>query len=322
MGADIALALAAAGLRVRLWGRRASSLTAAAGRIRRAAGVLAAEGLLADDPERVASGICVSTELAGAVAGADLVLEAVAEDLAVKRALLRRAESLCPASAVLSSTTSALRAAELQAGLRRPSRFCIAHFAQPAHLVALVELVPGADTAPSTVDRLAAWLRRCGKTPVRCPDVPGFLWARIQHAVLREVAALVGRGLATPEDCDRVLRDGYAWRLPAMGAFEHADLAGLDLVCGEGARAVWADLSCEQDPKETFLGELLAEGRTGMRAGRGVYEWSTEAAEGFRAERDREILRRIRIRREQGGVGSRRRAGRRPMTGRPAGRDE
>ena len=334
MGAQIALSLALGGLDVRLWGRREGGLIEAHGRIDEALDFLIAQGLARQEDRKATLGrIRTEPDLAHAVGGArgagsgdagpgdagpggaragdadssgaeaggarlggaGFVIEAVAEDLDVKRELLARAEAVASPDAILSSTTSALSPTDIARDLADPSRFCVAHYAQPAHLVELVEVVPSERTGEATVEAVTALLTRTGKAAVRCPDVPGFLWVRIQHAVLREFASLVGRGLVTPEACDTVLRRGYAARLPAMGAFEHADLAGLDLLNGDAAKAVWADLSNASDPAATPVGQLFAEGHTGMRSGRGFYDWRTRDADAFRRARDEEIVRRVKI---------------------------
>ncbi len=300
MGAQIALSLALGGAQVTLWGRRAGSVARAQERIEAAASFLVAKGLEDRAPERAKEGIATTTEIEEAVSSSGFVIEAVVEEIGTKQSVLCRAESACPGNAILSSTTSAIGAGKIQSALNRPERFCIAHYAQPAHLVALVEVVPGDLTSARTTETVSALLRQTGKTPVLCPDIPGFLWSRIQHAVLREFATLVGKGLATPEACDMILKQGYAWRLPAMGAFEHADLAGLDLINSAASKEVWADLSNVDDPADTPVGRLYAEGHTGMRSGRGFYDWTVRDPEGFKTARDEEIVRRIRTQREGG----------------------
>jgi len=298
MGAQIALSLGMGGNGVRLWGRRAESLGPALERCGAGFDFLSAHGLADTDVRDAAlARIVPEPDLAAAVSGADFIIEAVAEELALKQDLLALAEAHCEPEAVLSSTTSAISAAEIQAALIRPENFCIAHYAQPAHLVELVEVVPGKATSEETAAFTSRLLSDTGKTPVRCPDIPGFLWARIQHAVLREFASLVGRGLVTPEACDTILKAGYASRLPAMGAFEHADLAGLDLVNSPAAKAVWADLSNAGDPAETPVGHLFAEGMLGMKSGRGFYDWTVRDPEAFKTARDEEIVRRVKINR-------------------------
>ena len=296
MGGQIALSLALGGANVCLWGRRAESLEPALKRCGEGYDFLVAQGL-ADAGDRAATlgRITVEADLEKAVAGVGFVIEAVAEDLTVKQSLLAEAERGAALDAVLSSTTSALSATEIQSALARPENFCIAHYAQPAHLVELVEVVPGANTNDASTNATTRLLASTGKTPVLCPDVPGFLWARIQHAVLREFASLVGKGLVTPEACDTILKVGYASRLPAMGAFEHADLAGLDLINSPAAKAVWADLSNVSDPGETPVGALFEQGNLGMKSGKGFYDWTQRDPDDFKTKRDEEIIRRVKI---------------------------
>ncbi len=298
MGAQIALSLALGGAHVHLWARRAESLADSATRMDGAIDVLAENGLAdPSDKSEILARIEHTTDLDHAVYGRDFVIEAISEDVSLKQELLRRSERSSRNGAVFSSTTSAISPTALQSALECPSSFCIAHYAQPAHLVQLVEVVPGSETSDAATDFTIGLLESTGKSPVLCPDIPGFLWARIQHAVLREFASLVGQGLVTPEACDKVLKEGYATRLPAMGAFEHADLAGLDLLNGSAAKAVWADLSNAGDPAETPVGTLFAEGHTGMRSGRGFYDWRQRNSDAFVAQRDQEIIRRIKLRR-------------------------
>lgn len=296
MGAQIALSLALGGMSVHLWGRRAEGRDEAQKRIAAAYDFLIESGLASKaDRSPVFERVTIANSVDQAVAGADFILEAVAEDLDTKSALLAEAEKSAPETAILSSTTSALSPTTIQSALKRPEAFCVAHYAQPAHLVSLVEVVPGKDTAATTTHFVTDWLNQTGKTPVLCPDVPGFLWARIQHAVLREFASLVGQGLVTPEVCDTILKQGYAARLPAMGAFEHADLAGLDLMNSPAAKAVWADLSNISDPADTPVGELFAGGKLGMKSGQGFYDWQTRNPDAFKQARDEEIVRRAKI---------------------------
>jgi 3-hydroxybutyryl-CoA dehydrogenase len=296
MGAQIALSLALGGMPVRLWGRRPAGLEDARARIGDAFEFLVESGLAdVNATADVLGQITYQTELATAVESAGFVIEAVAEDLGVKQDLLIEAERHAGPGVVLSSTTSALSPTDIQSALQRPEAFCVAHYAQPAHLVALVEVVPGNQTAKGATSFVTELMNASGKTPVLCPDIPGFLWARIQHVVLREFASLVGQGVVTAEACDTILRQGYASRLPAMGAFEHADLAGLDLLNSSAAKAVWADLSNVTDPAETPVGALFQQGKLGMKSGQGFYNWRERDPNAFKHQRDEEIVRRAKI---------------------------
>ena len=296
MGTHISFSLALGGATVRVWDLPQADFDNARERAAQAFDFLVEQGLAkSEDKETTLSRISFTHDMAEAVTPAGFIIEAVLEDLGIKQKVLKQAEDLCADDAILSSTTSALSATKIQAPLAKPERFCIAHYAQPAFLVKLVEVVPGEKTDKTVTDRVIKLLNDTNKTPVLCPDIPGFLWARIQHAVLREFVCLVDKGLVTPEACDTILKQGYASRLPAMGAFEHADLAGLDLLNSSAAKAVWADLYNVNDPAETSVGKLFEKGDIGMRSGQGFYDWKERDPDEFKRQRDAEIVRRVKI---------------------------
>ena len=299
MGSQIALSLClrqSGVTQVTLWGRSQTSLDNAKSRIAEAADFMVQQGLLApENKQQCLQSIAYTTDMAAATAQADFIIEAVSEDITLKQTILQQAESHASADAVLSSTTSALGAGDIQSVLNHPERFVVAHYAQPAHLVAVVEVIMGKDTDSSVAEKVTQLLNSCGKMPVDCPDIAGFFWARIQHAILRECVSMVERGIMTPADCDNVLKNGYGSRLPAMGSFEHADLAGIDLILSPAAQEVWKDLSNVSDPTQTMMGKMLASGDTGMASGKGFYDWNDKTVEDFKANRDKEIVRRAKI---------------------------
>ena len=297
MGADIALSLALGGLTVNLWGRRESGVDEALTRIRNGALGLASEGIVASAEVTMAVGrIAGTANLATATAGARFVIEAVSEDLELKREVLHRVEDVAAIDAILASTTSGLSASSLADGLRDPGRFVVAHYAQPAHLVEVVEVVPGEHTSESTVCFVEDLLRSSGKLPIRVADIPGFAWSRIQLAILRELVSLVQRGAVSVEACDTLMKRGYGSRLPAMGPFEHADLAGIGLTRAV-ARIVWPDLANFTVTEGTLIDELWESGRLGMAAGRGFYDWTANDPTEFKRARDREISNRLKLNR-------------------------
>ena len=165
--------------------------------------------------EMVIGRLRTSCELETAVSNSHFIIEAIVEDLATKQQLYQQVEPLVDSTTILSSTTSAISATKLQSALAHPERFAIAHYAQPGHLVKLVEVVPGEKRPKPPPNLSSTCSPTSAKKPVPCPDIPGFLWARIQHAILREFVSLVDKGLVTPEVCDTVLKEGYAVRLPA-----------------------------------------------------------------------------------------------------------
>jgi 3-hydroxybutyryl-CoA dehydrogenase len=214
MAPEIAAALAAAGLSVVVAGRSAERAERARAR---------AVVLLPGGP-----GIDAAKIGAAALADADLVLETVVEEAAVKRDLLSRVEGWCAPEAIIATNTSSLRIADLAAGLRRPERLAGLHFLKPAHLTAVVEVVPGPATAPAVVEALRELAAGMGKAPlVVRRDVAGFVWNRIQFAVLRECLHMLETGIADVADIDAAVSDGLAPRWMAAGPLATADLGGL-----------------------------------------------------------------------------------------------
>jgi 3-hydroxybutyryl-CoA dehydrogenase len=300
MGPGIALSCLLAGYTVVLSGRRHEGLAKALHDIETAAGVLIETELLTpDDWERARARLTAELGF-GAAARSTYVVEAIAEDLPLKQAVLAQIEQIAPADAVLASTTSALSPSALQAGLRHPERLLVAHYLRPAHLMPICEVVLGEQTSEATVQRAWALLQRCGIRPVLCRDVAGFIFNRLNLALVREALALLRDDVASLEDIEATVKLALGPRLPAMGPFEYLDLSGLDLIATI-ATSVYPHLDCTQDPTSGPLAERLAQGLLGMKAGRGFHTWTGESAAQFVRQRDQELIRRHKIWREQDG---------------------
>jgi 3-hydroxybutyryl-CoA dehydrogenase len=233
-----------------------------------------------------------------AVAGADLIVEAVVERPDVKSAVYAAIESAAGDGAVIATNTSSIPISELAEGLRRPARFLGMHWFVPPLLVPCVEVIAAPDTDEQVVQDVVRALTRLGKAGVVVGDGPGFVANRIQFAMFREAARIVEDGVATPEQVDEVVRSSFGFRLPFFGPFTIADLAGLD---------VYADI---YETLERGLGpgfsapELLREhvgrGDFGVKTGRGFLEFSQEEADELFARRDRAYAGLARLRREVG----------------------
>jgi 3-hydroxybutyryl-CoA dehydrogenase len=166
---------------------------------------------------------------AESLADAELAIETIAEDLVLKKELLGQVDGWLPTDALLATNTSSLSIGVLADAVARPGRFAGFHFLNPAHLTGVVEVVPGPATSQRTADRLARYARRMDKMPlVLRRDVPGFIWNRIQFAVLRECLYLLREGFADVESIDAAVSDGLAPRWTATGPLATADLGGLD----------------------------------------------------------------------------------------------
>lgn len=237
---------------------------------------------LASVPERVASHLellgekhpitlRLATGLADAVAGVDLVVEAAPEQVPLKQDLLRQVEEVNP-DAIFASNTSVLRITEIAQQAAHPGRVIGTHWWNPPYLIPLVEVVRGERTATETVERVSGWLTAIGKTPVEVfKDVPGFVGNRMQFALVREAAYIVEQGVCSPETVDTVARLTFGRRWGAVGPLQNSDFIGLDLVKSI-LDYLGPSLSTAQAVPALFQ-NLIDEGRTGAKAGTGLYDW-------------------------------------------------
>ena len=161
--------------------------------------------------------------------GVALVVECAPENQALKQRVFAELDEQVPERVLIGTNSSALGITDIARTCRTRSRMTNLHFFLPAHLVPAVEVVQGEFTDPSVCDRLAEIMRRLGRVPIRVTrDVPGFLANRLQHALMREVFAVIDEGLATAEDVDAAVRFGFGFRYVAAGPILQKELAGLD----------------------------------------------------------------------------------------------
>ncbi len=296
MGAGIALLLARHGVAVRLVARGGASVERAMARIERALAFLAEEGDLAPaDATRAFARVQPSTDLPAALAGADLVLEAVTEDPAVKAEVYRAIGAGAPPDALVASTTSALDIFAVATDFPRPERLLIAHFWNPPYLVPLVEVVPGPHTSPAAVAEMEALLREWGRAPVTLRAyIPGFIGVRLNSALYREALSLVDAGVVDARGIDTVMRESIALRFPVLDLLEIADFGGLDTFA-----RVWdhmfPEISATREPPATVR-RFTRDGALGLKTGRGFYEYDGRSTDGLLQERDRRLLRWLRER--------------------------
>ena len=292
MGHGIAQVLAECGVPVSLWARDASKARSALDRIESNLRLLVRYGQFAEsDIPRVVGCVEATDSLEQAAAGADLAIEAVAEDLALKQGLFAQLGELCAPNAVLGSNTSSLPINSIAAPLADgvAARLLAMHFWNPAPIMPLVEVVPNRRTSPEYVEQALQIVRFIGKEPTLLhADVPGYIGNRLQIALLREAVSIVERGIASAEDVDRAMRLGLGLRLARTGPLETADLAGLDLFLAV-TDSVLKDLDHEPSAP-ALLREKVAHGELGAKSGRGFYDWTPEQVQQCLTERDLELI--------------------------------
>jgi 3-hydroxyacyl-CoA dehydrogenase len=294
MGHGIAQEFALAGYPVRLHDRNDELLQIALGDIRSNLARLAVPLELTPQKIDAALGrIAPSPDLATVVQDADLVVEAIYEDLDAKHQLLRALERLCRPETILASNTSSFMPSRLAEALATPERLLVAHYFNPPYLIPLVEIVPSPRTSKEAVTTVVQLLERIGKKPVLLHrESTGFVANRLQLALYREALAIVEQGIAEPAAVDQVVRFGFGRRLAAAGPIEVFDLAGLDTilaVAGQILPSIAETSSAGQVIPES-LRRNVAEGRLGVKAGKGFHDWTPERAEDLRRRLTRALL--------------------------------
>ena len=290
MGSGIAQTFAQAGYAVRLQARREETLRAARDRIAGNQAAMIRAGLLSTGNARDAlARIQTTTKLEEAVHGCHFVSESVPEDLVLKREVFAALDRHAPQDALLSTDTSGLSISAIASATQRPEQVVGFHWMNPPHLMPAVEVVRGQRTADAAVTLTCDLARRVGRVPIRVEkDVPGFLWNRLQLALVREAIHVVEQGIATPEAVDLAMTVGLGMRWSAVGPFRLMDLGGLGTFHAV-ASYLYRELSQVEEPQQTLAAKVAA-GEAGIRAGRGFYAYPPGSADAAIAARDTKLL--------------------------------
>lgn len=284
MGPGMGAVLARAGIETALYDVSAEALE------RARAGVGLAEGVLdrLDSPRVDGGAVRFESELGAALEGADFVLEAVPEKLELKQELFPELERHVSAEAILASNTSGIPITKIASVCAGPGRVVGMHWSNPPHLIPMIEVIPGEQTAGSVVEATCALVRVFGYHPVVEREVPGFVENRILYAILRECLDLVDRGIIDPEGLDLNVRWGIGYKLAVIGPMELLDMAGLDIYDAVGSY-LNGDLSTSGEVSKTIR-DLIAQGRLGMKTGGGLYDYTPEQIEALRASRAAKLV--------------------------------
>src|SRR5258708_37899220 len=255
MGRGIAVAFGYAGHAVTMIDVKARSAAQfaileaeALGEVKKTLASLARFGLMTDgDAEAVAARVSggPARNMAAALAGAGIVFEGVPEVVDLKREVLAAASKCVGPEITIASTTSTILVDDLSGAIKHPERFLNVHWLNPAYLIPLVEISPGAATGPAIIEQVKTLLEGIGKVPVVCAATPGFIVPRIQALAMNEAARMVEEGVASAEDIDKAIRYGFGFRYAVLGLLEFIDWGGGDIRSeerrgGEEWRSRWA----------------------------------------------------------------------------------
>jgi 3-hydroxybutyryl-CoA dehydrogenase len=289
MGHSLAQVFADGGFSVRLVDRTKEILENAAKLMRSNLETLVEAGFMEKDrPASIMNLVEFTTDIETAGASADFVIEAVAEDRGIKKAVFDRLDAACPPETILASNTSYMDIFTFLE-TRRPDRLLITHWFAPPHIVPLVEIVRGELTSDETVNTVRSLLLALGKTPVVIARfLPGFIVNRLQSALRNEVLYLLDNGYATPEEIDEATKAGFALRMPIVGLVQKMDFTGLDLTQKAIANADYRTPA--QQTSYASLDRLVSEGKLGVKTGAGFYDYGGRSPEEIMRERDLKLL--------------------------------
>ena len=269
MGRGIAHAAAAAGYDTRMFDVDAGAVARARSEIERIfrTGVDLGKATAADADAALAR-LKVTTDLAGAVAAADLVIEAAPERIDLKLSLMADIDRLAPPNAVVATNTSALSITELAGAMKKPARVAGMHFFNPVHKMKLIEIIHALESSAETMQTVTAVAAKMGKETVLVRESPGFVTTRVNAMIGNEAFFMLQEGVASARDIDKALKLGLNH---PMGPFELVDLVGLDTRLSI-LEYLHRSLGEKYRPCP-LLGQYVKAGRLGKKVGKGIYEY-------------------------------------------------
>jgi 3-hydroxybutyryl-CoA dehydrogenase len=271
MGHGIAYAAALAGCHVRLTDSRPEALSQAMAKIETLLdGGLKRGKLTAADRADIVERLHADGVLADALRDADVVIEAVVEDLPIKQRLFAEVERAAPAGALLASNTSSLSIGRIAATMSQPGRLVGMHFFNPVHVMKLVEIVTHGRDSGRAAERAVEFARQLGKEPIVVRDSPGFASSRLGVVLGLEAMRMLEQGVASAEDIDKAMELGYNH---PMGPLKLTDQVGLDVRLAI-AEYLHATLGKPQYEPPKILREKVKKGELGRKTGKGFYTWS------------------------------------------------
>ena len=294
MGRGIAVAFAYAGHAVTMIDVKARSAeqfatleATALDEVRKTMASLARFGLLAEkDAEAIIARVAIvpAQDMAVGLAGAGIVFEGVPEVVDLKREVLSAASKCVGPDIVIASTTSTILVDDLSDAVENPRRFLNVHWLNPAYLIPLVEIAPGAATDPDVTVKVKALLEGIGKMPVVCAATPGFIVPRIQALAMNEAARMVEEGVASAEDIDKAIRYGFGFRYAVLGLLEFIDWGGGDILY-YASRYLEGALRSDRYRAPEVISNNMRDGRIGMRTGAGFLDYSGLDVDAYREQR-------------------------------------
>ena len=278
IGPGIAQVFAAKGFQVHMMDIKAEMFPIAREKLKANLQQLVEAGIIPpEEIDGIIQRVHYTADMREAVAPAQLVIEAVSENMGLKQKIFQELDSLCPLDTILCTNTSVMSISEIASKAQHRERIVGTHFWNPPFLIPLVEVVKGRDTSDETLNMTYDLMQKAGKHPVKClKDVPGFIANRLQHALWREAISIVENGIADAATVDEAIKNGFAVRLPVLGPLENADMVGLELTFSIHDY-IFKSLEDSHEPSK-LLKEKIQKGEVGFKSGQGFYHWTPAEA--------------------------------------------
>lgn len=274
MGSGIAQVSLQAGLSVTLCDTMAQQLEKARKGIETGLAKSVAKGKMTPQAQDECLKRITYTDDLGCAGDADIIIEAIQENLEAKKRLFAQLSQLCRQDAVLASNTSTISITAISAAVSLPERFLGMHFFNPVPAMKLLEIIPGLSTAPQVVEAAKAFGERLKKVPVTSKDSGGFIANRIGSPMLNAAVNLLDSGVGTREDIDSAMKFGYGY---PMGPLELIDLVGVDVQVAV-MEVLYQEFGDPYYKPAPLLKRMLAAGHLGRKSGKGFYEYPSEGS--------------------------------------------
>ncbi|MCD6240321.1 3-hydroxyacyl-CoA dehydrogenase family protein [Candidatus Bathyarchaeota archaeon] len=240
------------------------------------------------DIENALSKIKFYESISEAAKKADFIIEAVTEDISLKKEIFKKLDQVCPQHAIIASTTSSFSISELASATNRPHQVVGTHWWNPPYLMPIVEIVKGRYTSSKTIRTTRRLISKLGKVPVICEDSPGLIGVRLQSILAMEAVRLLEEEDFTPEDIDTVIRMTLGLRLPILGIFEIMDFGGLDTFF-RACEHLHKTLGERFRPPD-MLKRKVERGELGVKTGKGFYIHNKKFEDDIIRKRDQRII--------------------------------
>ncbi len=274
MGHGIAQVCAQAGYQVNLQDIKDELVQAGINRIRKfLAGSVERKKMTQDEADAILNRIKGMTDLKEAVKDVDIIIEAIVEDINIKKDVFKELDQICSADTIFASNTSAQSITEMAMATKRPQKFIGMHWFNPPQLMRGIEVIVHDKTSRDTLDTMVDLCKKLGKEPGICKDSPGFIVNRLIQIWYNEGLNMYDEGIAEPQDIDTALKAAYNFR---MGPFELRDMVGMDVALASTSTHYRELMRDQFKPPRCLIMKVKA-GELGRKTGRGFYEYKSEA---------------------------------------------